>query len=253
MRRRLQKVVEDQFTGDNGKDLAQVVEAECGIDVLKYGAWGSFANWKSLFREGELRDVFDTIRFAFIKTSNYRDQNIVFRNKCARIMNEEAVGFILDDDAVVHPKVDGAFEVNRQSLLAGLSAENFSAAREHLEQVDMFLLESPMNGRGAIRSLFDVVENIFKQTFIGETHVNSRALTRCLKPILANIYSDNSQELTVAIKLFGGFENWINAVHFYRHEAGKPEPSQPTEETAIALVSQGYGHARWLLAMVDHA
>jgi len=252
MRHRLETLVRDFFSAKtDSHKLAKMVEKECGIDVMSSSFYEAYADWEGVFRRGELRDIFDTIQFGYGLVPNYQSQNIKFLECASRILDEEAVGYRIDENAVVYRKVDGAFESVRQRLIAGLDVDKYAAARAHLKAVDKALLHSPMDGRGAIRGIFDVIENVFKQAFVGQTHVNNGALNSKLKPMIENMFADDEQEKRVSIKLFDGFTNWVNAVHFYRHEAGKPEPHQPQEATALVLVSQGYSHARWLIGIVD--
>ena len=258
MRKRFLIAIEEYFPGSSKQlELAHTVERECGIDIIR--GCPKYADWNGLLRHGELRDVFDTLSFAFeivpdvVQTERFRVANrkAGFRDLCSRIFDEEMVAYSMDENAIVHPKVDEAFEVARRSLIAGLSRDGFGAAREHLEAVDRALLQTPSDGRAAIRSIFDVVENIFKQRFPGVTHVNSTTLKSNLRSDIEAKFVSDKLELLAALKLFEGLVSWVNAVHFYRHEAGQPQPNQPSEMTTLAIVSQGYSQARWLLEITS--
>ncbi len=240
------------------KKLAKLVERECGIDIIAFGGSAYYANWDKLFRDGELRDILDTLTFAFREIPDEQKEprfravgrREAIRKEFAQILDEEMVGYFLDEKGIVHPRVDEAFESARRSLIDGLNDVKYAAAREHLNAVDQALLKNPSDGRQAIKSVFDVVENIYKQAFRGETHINARSLVNNLKPVVNRKFCGKEPEQRVALKIYSGFSNWVDTAHFYRHEPGQPEPSQPSDETTLAIVSQGYSHARWLLAMV---
>ncbi|UOA26433.1 hypothetical protein [Pseudosulfitobacter sp. DSM 107133] len=261
MRLRLLKTLESYCHGytEPAISLARLIERRCGIDIVVLGGSSFHANWDKLFRDGELRDIFDTLTLAFREMPDEKTEprfkavgrREAIRKEFSQILDEEMVGYFLDEEGIVHPRVDEAFEGARRSLIDGLKDDKYAAARNYLDDVDRALLRNPTDGRQAIRSVFDVVENIYKQAFQKETHINARSLANNLKPIVGNKYCDDKLESQVAEKMFSGFCNWVDSVHFYRHEAGRPEPSQPSEETTLAIVSQGYSHARWLLAMVS--
>jgi hypothetical protein len=49
-----------------------------------------------------------------------------------------------------------------------------------------------------------------------------------------------------ASKLLSAFKDWIDAAHFYRHEAGREEPIQPPLTLRVQMVSVGATFLRWL-------
>jgi hypothetical protein len=42
------------------------------------------------------------------------------------------------------------------------------------------------------------------------------------------------------------FRDWVDAAHFYRHEAGREAVAQPPLSLAILLISAGASFLRWL-------
>jgi hypothetical protein len=53
-----------------------------------------------------------------------------------------------------------------------------------------------------------------------------------------------------ASKLAASVGEWVDACHFYRHEAGNEDVVQPPLTLAVNLVSVGASYIRWL-AEVD--
>ena len=68
---------------------------------------------------------------------------------------EEHVAYRIDDDGVVHPLVDQAFEAARVSVIGALGGETFNAARAHFENAIAALEEDPADTRGAVGDCFD--------------------------------------------------------------------------------------------------
>lgn len=257
MRRRLAPFIasalpDRQHGVKNSVKFGELLEAELGIDVLTSGVYGSYVDWEAFLKSAELRDILDLITLG----ARYLDrvfgatQKQEFLAGCERIFAEEQVGFNLDENGGVHPKIDLEFNRLRGSLLSGLSETKFDAAREYIAKVDENLLLTPIDGRQAIRRTFDLVENIFKIAFPRETHVNSTAIIKVLKPSVETRFPDKSAEKRPALKQVDGFKNWVDTAHFYRHEQGKPEIEQPSENFTFLMVSQGYSYVRWLVAIL---
>ena len=230
-------------------ELGEKLEYELGVSVISHGGYAPYVNWERFFEHCELRDVLDTVTITYRFLKDERLSGALL-GETKRFMKEECVGFTIDDSGGLHPIVDEAFEVNRQHLLEGLTGERFAAALDHCSVIDKAMLLSPIDGRQAIRSSFDLNENLFKTAFAGATHINSKTIEKHLKPAAMSYADTNGEVPHVIAKQVSGFENWVNSVHFFRHEAGRPEPMQPLEDTAILLVSQGYSYARWLLRVL---
>lgn len=239
-------------------ELGRRVERECGIDVIST-SYSPYFNADHLFRSGELRDIFDTLGFAFqlMPDQIYKDRMTVngrkaaFRAEVARIFGEEAVGYNFDEVGVVRRTFDERFEIERNTTIRGLSDERFTAARAHILRVDGCLLQNPIDGREAVRGIFDAVENIYKMMFPKETHISTRSITNNLTPLLQNSLKGQLPEQRAVTKCVSSFVAWVESVHFYRHEAGQPVPRQPSEGTTLLLVGQGFGFARWLAAIAS--
>jgi hypothetical protein len=60
------------------------------------------------------------------------------------------------------------------------------------------------------------------------------------------IYSNDNVARTAALKLLKSVQDWIESAHFYRHEQGQEEPTQPPLDLTIHIVSVGASFIRWL-------
>lgn len=244
-RRRLQAVYEDIFTGTLAVEFGRKIEAKCGVDVVQVHT-RAFVSWKSFFGHSEIRDILDSVTIGCELLAELGFNANDFLQQCKEVFSEEPVGYEIDDKGIVHPRFDAEFGIVRASLISALSNAKYTAAREHVSKAEAALLADPIDGRVAIRSTFDVVENVFKQEFVRVTHINSATLISHLKPRLQVSYKSDPHECRVAMKQLDAFIGWTNAVHFYRHESGLPEPNQPSLEITIHLVSLGFAFSRWL-------
>lgn len=254
MRRRIGTCFKTFFPHEHEMDvwLGKILEAELGIEVLEY-AYSHYVSWESFFSNAELRDVLDaiTVTLGVAEKSIGSGGAQALHQSIERIISEERIGYWIDELGGLHPKVDVAFDAVRSDLIRSLSGAKYEAARAHLEQADKALLMDPIDGRAAIRCTFDVIENIFKQAFSGVTHVNNREIKDKLPPHFQKRHPSNQQDLRASLKIVDSFNSWVEAVHFFRHEAGKSEPTQPSNALAVMLVSHGFSFARWLAEVLD--
>lgn len=242
LRNRLIELIK-RISGDDSTRLGRSVERELGVKVLAsnynvYVVWG-------VFEKLEMRDLLDTISlcrgFAGQKGVPPLPRLVLEFN---RIFREERSSYFVDDDLCVHPAVDPSFRAILESAVRGLGDGDYSAARIHLERADIALL--PHNdSKEAVRAIFDAVENVFKQTFMGTTSINSTAIQNHLKPLVERLYAEGVERRT-ALKQVDSLRNWVDGCHNYRHEPGHPEPTFPPEDLAVLLVSNGIAFTRWI-------
>ncbi len=252
MRRRIARVISDCL-GDSNRELsaARFLEAELGIGVTEVGSYQVYVSWERFLGNCSLGDFLDSVtliyRFALQNGLEYRFRT--YQYSITRVFRECNVGYRLDTQCGIHPFVDAVFENSRASAISGVGRDRFGAARAHLELIETALMGDPPDHRQAIRSVFDSVENIFKMTFPGETHVNRAAILNKLRPAIEKRYADRPTVKNAMLKLCEGFKNWVEAAHFYRHADNQPDPAQPPKDLTVLLISQGYGWVRWLAEM----
>ncbi len=164
-----------------------------------------------------------------------------FIGTVALIFNEEHVGYRVDNSGIVHFNVDEEFERARASSVEALSASRYNAAAHNLREAFKYLDTLPVNGKLAVRSIFGALEALFKLMFSRAPRLGGAELEQYLKPVLNGIYGEGTSDLRAANKLLASMRDWVEAAHFYRHEEGKEEPSQPPLALAVALISTGTG------------
>lgn len=231
--------------------IAKEIEAECGVSVVQYST-RAYVNWESFFRKAELRDVLDspTIARSVLLKSRHSFILSKFLSRCAKIFDQEAVGYFLDEEGLIHPKVDAEFERNRISAISTLSGEKYQAARLHVTAVEEALLLEPISGRAAIRAVFDVVENVFKVNFKSTNQLNSKSIQQELTPVVQRIYSRNGSP-ALPMKQLEGFKSWVDSAHPIRHAGSDEVIQEPPNELVFHMVSLGLSYARWLAAILE--
>jgi hypothetical protein len=108
----------------------------------------------------------------------------------------------------------------------------------------------PPDGKSAIRNTFFAAEGLFKLMFPKSPRLTAQEAQKLETP-LKSVYASNPVALSAATKLLNGFKDWIDAAHFYRHEAGHEEPTQPPLTLSLQMISQGAAFIRWLAELVN--
>ena len=253
MRHRLASSVErifpNQMQGDSpAKFLAKFLEQEIGVEMYKRSSWR--VDWHAVFKRLDIKHVLDSItliRF-YLNRGDEHHEAKRFVEICKRIFDEEGVGYQVDLEGGVHPHVDEQFERTRAATIARLNGPFFKAARSHIEACEKAMLANPFDGRQAVRSTFDLLENLVKLRFPRETHLKTSSIERHIKPVFQGKFE--GAELSASMKHLDAFSKWMEAAHFYRHDPGSPEPSHPSEELSIQFVSSGFSFARWLAPLL---
>lgn len=243
LRRRLITAFQDAV-GQRSADFGQYLERELGIQLVRRGAMNPYLDWEDL-RDGELRDILDSITLlgGYLRASRMTSERI-YLPAVQRIFAEESASYRIDPDFGVHPAVDGAYQANIQSAVRSLAAAQFGAARAHIQRADDELLPAG-NTRESIRAAYDAVENIFRQQFDRAPHINRASIQNDLRPLVDRVHADPVEKRTAG-KIVDALADWVDACHNYRHEPGHPEPTPPSDELAVLLVSQGISFSRWL-------
>lgn len=250
MRKRLEAAYSTIFN-DLSYDLGKFIEAQIGLDVLRRGVDRMYVSWEEIFSRRPIEDVLDVITagFRFIRSQEGR-RHVVnasnFTGLVERIFREEHVAYRIDDKGGVHPFVDVGFSTEFSQTLEGLSDARLAAAKHHVEQAELKLLTTQLDSRAAVRAIFDAAENVFKLICPGQTQLNKEGVRKALAPAIEAAAKGDSHEKLARGKLVQALEDWIDAGHFYRHEPGRPDPTQPSLQFAVLYLSQGFGYVRFL-------
>ncbi|MCD2174285.1 hypothetical protein [Rhizobium sp. C4] len=236
MRRRIGAVVFDH--AGNVRDL---LNREIGT-ALDAGGSALADYWPSAFTRIELRDVLDAITII----AKRLDNRVRFLREVERIFDEEQVRYTLDHLGGVHFRVDAEFERSRTSTIGTLVGSRYDGVKDQIDRTFRALDSVPPDGKLAIRSAFFATEGLFRLMFPNAHQLSSSEIAKHLKPIIDQRFSGTRPALQVVLKQLEAFKDWIDGAHFYRHEPGSEEPTQPPLDLAILMVSQATAYIRWL-------
>lgn len=238
---------------DYNKRAQEKIENELGIKFGTRSTSGTLIrSWEWYFSKVSITEMLDTITVvAATLYSEYSkdDKRGRFLREARRILKEENLAYEIDEIGGVHPLVDAAFSAALETAISGLDDPRYAASVQCVERIDGCLLQHPPDFIGAIRAVFGACENTFKLMY-GVPRLDSKTAGERLGRDQQAFYKDHPTLQAASAKTLEGFKQWVNAAHFYRHEQGVQEPSQPAEEVAILLVSQGLSFVRWL-AVID--
>ena len=234
------------YVADHSK-LYALIEEEIGVQFGTTHNGKFITNWILFLRKIPLGKLLDTITVVYRGMAEAGRQDD-FISQANRIFQEENIAYEIDDEGGVHPIVDKAYSVTKQSAISGMSAPRYALSLSRINEIDTALMASPVNYIQAIRSVFGANENLFKLMF--DTHrLDTRSVNDKMGKLLQALYSENPTMQRSSAQILKSFGGWIDAVHHYRHEEGAEEPSQPVEELAIVIISQGLSFARWLVTI----
>ena len=245
MRRRMASLVWD-FR--DLSDFSSVVSRELGVDV-PYSSMVS--DWTTFFRDCELQDVLDlvTVGYRYLedkKATGLKESNPSTRwcSEAQRIFAEENVHYRVDEKGGVHFHFDAEFSSNQAATIAALQSSRYANVAAEFDGAMVALSKAPPDGKSAIRGTFSAAEGLFRLMFPKSPRLTAQEAQK-LEPLLQMTYA-NSVASGAAMKVLSAFKDWIDAAHFYRHEAGHEDPVQPPLTLSVQIVSVGATFIRWL-------
>jgi hypothetical protein len=158
---------------------------------------------------------------------------------------EENTHYRVDRAGGVHFYFDEEFARNRAATIAALQSQRYRNALDAFDGSLSALSKTPPDGKGAIRQTFAAAEGLFRLVFPDAPRLTAKELDR-LQPLIQAAMVGNPTAGPAALKLLASFKDWVDAAHFYRHEAGAEEVSQPPLTLAVHMTSLGASFVRWL-------
>ena len=255
MRRRLAALIHHLRAGFG--DLGDAVARIQGVVVpWEYGCH----NWEKFLRTAPLSEVLDLVSIGTTVLENYARQNLRFSDRdiweiwiepVRVIFAEENVSYRVNDYGAVRYAIDDEFDHNRQVTISALSADRYRSARANFEAAHAALSEVPQKRKQAVRDVFSAIEGLFRLMFHNAPRLAGDQIDKFLVPMALNMTADPTAKRATT-KLLDSFQEWVDAAHFYHHEEGVAEPTEPPLELTVLLVSTGASWLRWL-AEIDTA
>ncbi|MFT5343353.1 MAG: hypothetical protein ACI9BH_002572 [Paracoccaceae bacterium] len=253
MRFRLRKVFSEfaPLGRDRSTTFGAFVEAELGVRVLNKNGPIAYVHFDDITANFEIRDLLSmiTLLFRFLPSNGSNSAAVKMLLTTRRIFAETQVGYTIDDAGGVHPAFDAAFEGVRESAIRGLGGGAYNLKRQFIDAAEKALMADPIDGRQAIRNIFEAVENLYKQMYPKVTQLNSGSIMNDFRPEIGASLEGRSTAKRSALKQADSFKSWTDSAHFHRHAPGQPGLEQPLDELAILAVSQGFGFLRWLVTV----
>ena len=231
-------------------DIGDVLEHNLGISVVNIVRYDG---WEEFFSRIDICDVLDslTILFSLLWGAGETDYAMTLVNGVVAIFSEENVSYRIDDKGGVHLAVDTEFEHNRASAIKALGSNRYAAVIAALEEAHSTLDGVPPDTKFAVRSAFGAVEILFRLICPQAPRLGAKEINTYLKPKIDDLCAEDATACRSMQKMLSSLSDWVDGVHFYRHEQGCEEPTQPPLSLAIFTVSTAASILRWL-ADFDH-
>ncbi len=222
----------------------KVLQKEAGIEVPYFHGFSV----TDVLKKNELRDVLDSITLIYKTILVRRNTELAndWKLFVVRCLQEENVGYQLDDACGVHYFVDEEFERNRYSTLQALEDPELSGVRAAFEDAYRHLDSSPTDSKASVRSMFEALEILVKQ-MVKTKNLNKWIVENTLKDLAKETLATDETEKQVISEMFDGFALWVNGLHNYRHGQPDEAPVSPSEEVTIYSLSSGTSFLRLLL------
>lgn len=254
LRQRVAAFTERELSG-LGTTISDAIHLRIGADDSLSQYSTSIGNWFRKCSEDDFRDAITVVHSAILdrfKRESYtsvREAAYKWREFCRDAFIEENIAFRVDDQCVVHPFVDEEFAQAFTSLVRGLHDPRLRAVHaEVIRAVDSLGGRNP-DPKSAVRAMFEAVEIYAKLavTSCKVQRLNRNVVNEHLIRTVVARPELNEPAVKAVTHLGEAMIDWIDACHVYRHGQGVNEPSPPPPDLAVALVSTGLAHLRFLL------
>lgn len=253
-RRRLATIVPRHYfaTLESNNALGLFMEANFGLEIRHGTSQGRRRFYFELhFLETPIEDVLESVT-AIARYLSRKDPELLehWVKDVRRVLVEEHMAYRVDNEGVLHPFVDEAFELARISVIEALQGNRFNAAREHFEAAIDAMKPTPPDTRAAVRHCFEAAENLFKLLTGTNQDLTKANVGGTLTPIVDSKHAGSDQAMQRHVgRMVSSFGNWADAGHPYRHAQGANEIQAPTPELAVQYLNTGAGYIRWLATM----
>lgn len=248
----LQQSFQDTFNSVTG-EFARYLRATAGIQTPSgCGSTSIFYKWEEFFLECHLDDLLDVITHAAEFARTQRQFHLAERwvGCVNRALETRNMAYEVDDRGGVHHKIDTAFQRSTEMTLACLSAARFDAARGEAEAAFDFLTKVHPDTKMAVLNIFLAAENVFKLVIGTNSDLAKGSFEKEFRPIVGRLYAVKDQTANRSAGcLVSSASDWVNACHQYRHGQQETEIVAPPMDLAIALVTTGADHIRWMVSL----
>jgi hypothetical protein len=249
-RHRIVAYLKEYFVGKSA-EVGRHVEKKLGIKCVE-GSSYPYVDWEGFLGKLPTVDFLDVLTATMQFRPNYTTMSgrIAVKHDLVdyirRVFSEQNLAYRIDDKGGIHPLIDAEFTSNTNSIIRNLTELSLTAALAHVQAADRAMMPQMFDGRQAIRSTFDAVENLLKVIDPKKTQLGATQARDTLGNFLVVVDRASPEEGRATTKLIEALADWVDAAHNYRHAPGGAEPSQPSEAFTVAFVSQGFSYIRWI-------
>lgn len=246
MRFRLAALIQDTELFWMNETLGKEAEKKLGLRT----PYSTTSSWKKTLADWDLRDVLDLITVAGRLLRNARGPGAtkIWAALINQIFLDLNIAYRVDEQSGVHPYPDEEFSRAMAATIAALQSPKYANA---LNEFEIGSKAISADNKNAVRRTFASAEGLFRVMFPKSPRLTAGEVDQ-LSAILDKLYGNDSAAAGAARKILASFKDWIDACHFYRHESGQQEVSQPSLSLTVHLVSSGASFIR-LLAELDVA
>src|SRR5215470_1690826 len=195
---------------DRTVQLAAFVGRELGLSVPGGGRHSS--DWHQFLAECKTRDFLDTVTLVYRYLYWHVGEGTAnwWRDVVRQIFADEHLAYEVDEVGGVRPAVDQEFQTNTASVLAGLRSDRYRHVHDLFKSASNHLGADPPNYKQAWRGTFAALEALFGLMFpyvrLTEDEIDQR-----LRPIIERAYDGDVAERDAALRMMGGFREWVEA------------------------------------------
>lgn len=239
-----------ELLGKQDFEAAQYLRGTAGIELPPQIS--SYFQWETYFKKCSVEDLLDLIthiaRFAEGLRPSSKRSNWVERVQQA--IETHNMAFEIDVRGGMHHKVDAAFQRSAEMTLSCLADGKFEAARSEVEAALDFLTQTRPDPKMAVVNVFMAAENVFKLVAGTETALTKSSITQDLRRLCQKRSADIDPVANRSINsLISSVGDWVDACHPYRHGQKDTGIVAPPIDLAIALVTTGIDHIRWMVSL----
>lgn len=243
---------------DHAHASSDAIETRIGTDHSLSSYPSSVADYLRKCTASDFRDAITVIHWGLLKKfekdryTSVRDAALKWRTFCQEAFVEENVSYRVDDQCMVRPFVDDEFSSSAATVLRGLDDVRLSAVHAEVDHSISRLGGRQPDPKGAVRAIFEAIEIYMKLVITtGQVkRLNRNLVKEHLIPAIRDRAKLDPPAAAASVHIGESLGDWIDACHIYRHGQGVNSPTPPPHEVAVALVSGGLTHLRWLLDSV---
>jgi len=238
----------EQILSRQAEQLAAYITRELGVPIP--GGGRHSADWHKFVRECRTPELLDTITVVYRYLFWHLGDHIAnwWRDVIKQIFVEEHLAYEIDDAGGLHPSVDGEFQRNLTTAVAGLTSPRHHEIRKQLDDVAKYLTAEAPNYKQAWRAMLSAVEAAFA-LMLPYAQTSADEIERRLRPLVQRAYGDDATAQQAAERMLNALKEWIEASRMYRHVPGAKELDVPPADIAILAISHGAALLRWLAGL----